>query len=94
VPCETSKLWKSDGVVHCSIENAAVSYVNQRERLMQYGASLSEERRRKKKKKEKHLACFASSWFGNITIHSRTTGSLFVMKTLGGEWYVVIKAYN
>jgi len=51
VPCETSKLWKSDGVVHCSVENATVSCVNQRERLTQYWASPSEERRRRRRRK-------------------------------------------
>jgi len=66
---------KSDGVVHCSVQNAAVSCVNHRERFTQYWASLSEERR-KKKKKEKHLACFASSWFGTFAMFSRTAVSV------------------
>jgi len=77
--------------VHCSVENAAVSCVNQRERLTQYGASPSEVRRRLRKT---HLARFASSWFGTFAIHSRATGSLFCHETLGNEWYVVIKAYK
>jgi len=76
--------------MHCSVENAAVSCVNQRERLTQYGASPSEERRRKK----------------NIwpvlrvpgLVPSRyilaSLGVFFDMKTLGDEWYAVIKAYK
>jgi len=37
---------KNDGVVHCSVQNAAVSCVNQRERFTQYWASLSKGRRK------------------------------------------------
>ena len=44
---------KSDGVVHCSVQNAAVSCVNQCERVMQYWASPSEERRKKKQEERK-----------------------------------------
>jgi len=49
------------------------------------------------KKKEKHLARFASSWFGSyfgdaFSRHCR--GVLLVMKTLEDEWYVVTKAYK
>ena len=33
--CETSELEKSDGLVHCSVENAAVLCENHRERVTQ-----------------------------------------------------------
>ena len=34
-PCVTSKLEKSDGLVHCSVKNAAVLCENHCERVMQ-----------------------------------------------------------
>ena len=57
-------------------------------------ARLKKEERRRRKKKEKHLARFASSWFGTFAIHFRATGSLLCHEKIGAEWYVVIKAYK
>ena len=63
--------------MHCSIENAAVSCVNQRERLTQYRANLSEERKKeRKKKKEKQFGRFAAVWLGTFAMLSRAIGSL------------------
>ena len=45
-------------------------------------------------KKEKHLARFASSWFGTFAMFSCAAVVLLVVKTLEDEWYVVIKAYK
>ena len=94
-PWEASKLWKNDGVVHCSVENAAVSCVNQRERLTQYWASPSEERRRRRRRRKKNnlavllLFGWVLSWRFLAPL-----GVLLVMKTLEDEQYVVIKAFK
>jgi len=66
--------------VHCSVENAAVSCVNQRERLTQYWASPSEEEEEAKERKK------------NISPVLRVPG--LGMKALEDERYVVIKAYK
>jgi len=50
--CVTSNLEKSDGLVHCSVKNAAVLYENHRERVMQIWTSLSEEEKERKKEEE------------------------------------------
>jgi len=93
VPCESSNLWKSNGVVHCSIQKAAASCVNRCERYTQYWASPSEERRRKKKK-EKVLAALRVLGLVLSWCFLASLGVLLVMKTLEDEWYVVIKTYK
>ena len=77
------------GVVHCSVQNAAVLCVNQHERFTQHWASSSEERRKK------------NTWpvlrvFGLVPLLRFLVplGVLLVMKTLEDEWYVVIRAYK
>jgi len=61
--------------VHCSVENAAVSCVNQRERLTQYRASPSEERK-KEEEEEKQFGRFAAVWLGTIAMLSCAIGSV------------------
>ena len=64
VPCETSKLWKSNGVVHCSVKNDAVSCVNHCERITQYWAILPEERRKKEAERKIFVAfCEFLVWY-------------------------------
>ena len=42
--------------VHCALENGAVLYVNERQKIRHYRARSTEERRKKKKKKKKKNA--------------------------------------
>jgi len=64
----TSKVEKSDGLVHYSVKNAAVLCENHRERVTQ--ARL----KKKKKKKEKHFGHLATFWFGTFTMLFSATG--------------------
>jgi len=72
--------------VHCSVQNAAVSCVNQRERFTQYLASPSEERETFGPFCE-FLVRYHHDVFSRRCV-------LLVIKTLEDECYVVIKAYK
>ena len=93
---KTWRLRKSDGQVHYSVWNAAVSCENHHERLRRRWASPSEEEeeRKKERRKKNNLpvlrvpgAVLSGRFFA-------TRGVLLVMKTLEDERYVVIKAYK
>ena len=60
---------KSDGLVHCSVKNAAVLCENHRERVMQIWTSPSEE-----EKEEKHFGCLVTFWFGTSAMLFSATG--------------------
>ena len=63
--------------MHCSVENAAVSCVNQRERLTQYWASPSEERKKEEEEEEeKQFGRFAAVWLGTFAMLTCAIGSL------------------
>ena len=85
-------------VVHCSVENAAVSCVNQSERLRSTElARPKKERkkeRKKKKKKKNNLAVLLLFGWVLLRCFLAPLGVLLVMKTLEDEQYVVIKAYK
>ena len=97
VCCETSKLWKHDGIVYCSVQCGAVSCRNHREKFTHYWASPSEEKRKKERKKEREkerrkkdktfwlFCCFLFQW-----CFSESLGVLLVMKTLKDGWKVEI----
>jgi len=74
-PRVTSNLERSDGLVHCSVKNAAVLCKNHRERVTQIWTSLKKKKKkRKKKKKEKHFGRLATFWFSTFTMLFSTTG--------------------
>ena len=72
--------------MHCSVENAAVSCVNQRERLTQYRASPSEERKKEEEEEEEE----EEKQFGHLLLFGWVLsrcflvplGVLLVIKTL------------
>jgi len=74
---------KSDGLVHCSVKNAAVLCENHCERVTQIWTSPSEE---EQEFKEKHFGCLATFWFGTFAMLLVPLGVLFIMKTLKDEW--------
>ena len=78
----TSNLEKSDGLVHCSIQNAAVLCENHHERGKFELARLKE---KKMMKKEQHFGCLVTFWFGNFAMLFSTTGCVFRHKTLEDE---------
>ena len=73
----TSNLEKSDGLVHCSVKNAAILCENHRERVMQIELA-----HLKKKKKEKHFGRLVTFWFGTFAMLLASLGVFSVMKTL------------
>ena len=52
LPWEISKLWKSDGMVHCLVLNAAVLSKKYRERIIKFWTIPSDDVRKKKEKYE------------------------------------------
>ena len=69
-PRVTSNLEKSDGLVHCSVKNAAV--------LCKFElARLKKKKKKKKKKKEKHFGRLVIFWFGTFAMLFSTTGCVF-----------------
>jgi len=65
-----SNVSKSDGLVHCSVKNAAVLCENQRESRKFELAHL-------KKKKEKHFGRLVTFWFGTFAMLFSATGCVF-----------------
>ena len=66
---------KGDGLVHCSVKNAAVLCENHRERVTRIWTSPSEEeKKKKKKKKEKHFGRLVTFWFGTFALLFSATG--------------------
>jgi len=59
----TSKLEKSDGLVHCSLKNAAVLCKNHRERVMQICTSPSEEEKEEEEEEEERKTFWPSGDF-------------------------------
>ena len=92
-PRVTSNLEKSNGLVHCSVKNAAVLCEYHCERVMRIWtiACLKKEERRRKKNISPVLRVP-----GLVPLWCFLTplGVLLAMKTLDNEWYVVIKAYK
>ena len=63
MPRVTSNLEKSDGLVHCSLGNAAVLCENHRERIMQFELAHLNKRKKMKKKKKKKKVIWPSGDF-------------------------------
>ena len=70
----TSNLEKSDGLVHCSVKNAAVLCENHRESVMHIELARLKKKKKKKKKKEKHFGRLVTFWFGTFAMLFSTTG--------------------
>ena len=51
-------------------------------------------RLKKKKNKETHFGYLVIFWFSIFTMLFTPLSMLIIMKTLEGEWYIVIKAYK
>ena len=66
---------KSDGLVHCSVKNAAVLCENRRERVTQF--ELARMKKKKKKKKEKHFDRLVIFWFGTFAMPFSAIGCFF-----------------
>ena len=80
---ETSNLDKSDGLVHCSVKNAAVlceTIVKESRKF-----ELAHLKKKKKKKKEKHFGCLATFWFGASAMLFSAIGCVFRHETLENE---------
>ena len=63
----TSNLEEINGLVHCSVENAAVLCENHRESELTH-------LKKEKKKKEKHFGSLATFWFGTFAMLFSATG--------------------
>ena len=80
----TSNLEKSNGLVHCSVKNAAVLCENHRQRVTQIEVARLKQKKMEKKK-EKHFGHLATFWFSTFAMLFSATGVLFIMKTLEDE---------
>ena len=69
----TSNLEKSNGLVHCSVENAVVLCENHSEESRKFELARLK-KKKKKKKKENHFGCLATLWFGNFAMLFSATG--------------------
>ena len=91
-PRVTSNLEKSDGLVHCSVKNAAVLCENHRERVTQIWTNSSEE-----EEEERKIfwpsGDFLVRYFNFAMIFS-ATGCVVRHETLEDERYGVITAYK
>ena len=68
---------KSDGLLHCSVENAAVLCENRRERVTQIWTSPSEGEEEEEEEEEKHFDRLVTSWFGTFAMLFSATGCVF-----------------
>ena len=77
---------KTDGLVHCSVKNAAVLCENHRERVAQIWTSPSEEEEEGEEERKKNILAV---WWLSGSVFSRSflapLGVFFVMKTLEDE---------
>ena len=71
----TSNLEKCDGLVHCSVKNAAVvcETIAKESRKFEL-ARLKKKKNKKKKKKEKHFGRLVTFWFGTFAMLFSATG--------------------
>ena len=81
-PRVTLNLEKSDGLVHCSVKNAAVLCENHRERVTQIWTNPSE---------EKQFGRLVTFWFGTFAMHFSAIGCVFRHEN---TWRWTVECYN
>ena len=91
--CETSKLWKSNELVHCSV------LFGWKPLWKSCNFEPAHLKKMKKKKKEEHKNknVLANWWLYGLALlwcSFAPLGILLVIKTLEDEWYIVINAYK
>ena len=85
--CQTSKLWKSDGLVNvtccCFVWKSLW-------KSQEFWTSPPEEEEKKKKKQERRKTFWLTFWFCTFAmLFFAPVGVVFIIKTLKNEWYVV-----
>ena len=76
----TSNLEKSDGLVHCSVKNAAffcAKTIVKESHKFELARLKKKKNKKKKKKKEKHFGCLVTFWFGTFAMLFSATGCVF-----------------